>query len=194
MAIDPWSFGHVALTGRAQSGKDTAATALELAGWKRAAFADPLKAMALSIDPIVEVHTHAGTSFLHLTKVVRAVGWDEAKRHGDVRRFLQRLGTNGVRDHLGRDVWVDATMARVEVPTVFTDVRFPNEADAVRARGGIVVRIVRREIADVPGHVSESAMDGYAVDATITNDGTVDGLHLAVRRLVATSVAPAVVE
>ena len=47
----------VTLSGPAQSGKDTLALVLvEDHGWTRVAFADPLKEMALAIDPWIDIN------------------------------------------------------------------------------------------------------------------------------------------
>lgn len=186
MSAIAWDFGHVGLVGKARAGKDTAAATLVALGWQRVAFADPLRDMAYAVDPHIEIAGNRGHSFLRLSAVVDAVGWEKAKSYPDVRRFLQRLGSDGVRDHLGADLWVAAAMARVDRPTVFPDVRFPNEADAIRARGGIIVRVVRREhlTGEQADHPSETALDGLEPDATVCNDGTIADLQAAIKRLV----------
>lgn len=168
---------HIAITGRARSGKDTAAKALIALGWQRVAFADGVREMAYAIDP--NVITTGGATY-RLTYVVSRIGWDAAKEHDDVRRFLQRLGTEGVRDHLGRHAWIDLAMRKATAASVFTDARFPNEADAIRTAGGIVVRIVRPGVEAVAEHISETAMDAYPVDAEIVNDGTAAQLEAKV--------------
>lgn len=170
---------HIGLTGRAQAGKDTAAAALTDLGWVRIAFADGVRDMAYAIDPLVQI----GGITRRLASVVEARGWDAAKQHPDVRRFLQRLGTDGVRNHLGDHQWIDLAMRKATGPTVFTDIRFPNEADAVKAAGGIIVRITRLDLADIPAHVSETAMDNYPVDTEILNAGAPADLHAAIRGL-----------
>lgn len=166
----------VGLTGVARSGKDTAAAALVARGWQRVAFADAVRDVALGADPYVLVEHEGGHSHERLTEVVEAFGWDRAKEQADVRRFLQRLGTEGVRRHLGEQAWVRAAMAKVDGPTVFTDVRFPNEARAIHDRHGLVIRIVRPGVDRVNAHASESAMADYIVDTTITNDGDPEAL------------------
>ena len=172
---------HVGLTGRARTGKDTAAAALVAVGWQRVGFADLLRDVAYAVDPTVSLGDHGHG---RLSVVVDQIGWEQAKDYDDVRRFLQRLGTEGVRNHLGTHVWVDAAMARATTPTVFTDVRFPNEAQAIRDAGGIVVRLTRPTAGTVVGHSSEEAMDTWPVDATIYNDGTPAELHAKMMGLV----------
>lgn len=171
----------IGLTGKARAGKDSVAFALSaVAGYKRVALADPLKEMALAIDPLV------GRRY-HLTDVVEVEGWEGAKEVPEVRRFLQRLGTEGVRGTFGAGAWIALLAARIEGtdnPVVVTDVRFPNEAKWVRDAGGVVWRI-ERPTSGAGGnadHASER-VDGIEVDVVIRNDGTLadlaDAVHAA---------------
>jgi hypothetical protein len=79
-----------------------------------------------------------------------------------------------------------------------TDARFPNEAAAIRAAGGVIWRVYRppapvalseRAGASAePGwrsHASETAADDVHPDAVIVNDGTLDDLRAVVKRALA---------
>ena len=128
-----------------------------------------------------------------------------------VGRVLQVVGTDCFRDVVARDVWVDALFrdaaaaAAAEVGprpgaaaavVVVTDVRFPNEAAAIRRAGGAVVRVTRAGAGAGAGlaagrgerHASETALDGPAgracVDFTVVNDGDLDALYGAFARAV----------
>lgn len=127
----------VGLAGYARSGKDAAAGALVDLGYDRRGFADALKLLA------------------------GRIGWDGRKDDAG-RKLLQDLGV-GARDVLSPDVWVDALMSTIDGPTVITDVRFPNEVDAICDRGGVVVRVWRPGVAPARGHVSETALDGLCL-------------------------------
>ena len=176
----------IGLIGRARSGKDTAAAALiEERGATRLAFADPLREIALAVNPMIGTPALPGDLAplrgVRLSTAIEALGWERAKDMiPEVRRFLQRLGTEGGRAVLGENVWVDAAFAKVadvDGPVVFTDVRFPNEADAIREAGGLLVRVIRPGTAPVAAHTSETALDGYDVDEEIWNTGTVTALR-----------------
>ncbi len=138
----------IGLTGYAQHGKDTVGRYLvEKYGFRRYAFADQLKSMAVVLNPIVYGDDY---ETLRLRDLVEREGWDEAKKDQEVRRFLQVLGTEAVREHLGKDAWIDALDKRLNDDgrtrsdsIVITDVRFPNEAQFVRRNGGEVWRIHR---------------------------------------------------
>lgn len=175
----------IGLTGVAQSGKDSVAQVLvEEFGYTRVAFADGVREMALAIDPIIlDLRMGEGGTVWRLSEVVQRMGWDAAKENDEVRRLLQRIGTDAVRNILGFDTWVDLGMkkaAEVDGPVVFTDVRFPNEADAI-FESGTIVRVLRPDAPRVASHVSEESMSGYPVYRTILNNGTLDDLRLLVR-------------
>ncbi len=170
-------------SGYAGSGKDTAALLLVDLGWTRLSFADVLREFALAVDPLIPL-----TPMLtcRLSQLVTKMGWENAKRtYPEVRQLLQRLGTDAGRRLLGTDVWVNAAFERVPAgaPVTATDVRFPNEAEAIRARGGIVVRVERPGTYPINGHPSETALDSFEFDAVLVNDGTVLDLHAKVAAL-----------
>lgn len=174
----------VALMGRMGSGKDTAARLLaEMYGHVRVAFADPLRRMALAVDPIIEEDAWGNRT--RLSELVREYGWDTAKRREpEVRRFLQRLGSEGVRDVIGPATWIQLADRRIgevwadDKPVVLTDVRFPNEVGFAQRLGFLRVWIDRPGIAD-GAHASESAVGPNDADVVVTNAGTVDGLSVS---------------
>lgn len=191
------SYRHIALMGKARSGKDEVGKRLVSAfSFTRVAFADPLKGMALSLDPIVSGEPgNYGFLPTRLSDVIRRYGWEGAKdRTPEIRRVLQRLG-HSVRAN-DPDYWVNIAMDKVDVadtwnlPVVVTDVRYPNEAETLRARGFLLVRMTR-PYAGAPAtdvgnaaHVSETALDDYPADVTLANVGTLPELHLNVDQLV----------
>jgi len=164
----------IGLIGRMGVGKDTAGSELvQHYGFARVAFAGVLKDLALDINPIVLCD-----SARRLVDVVDAAGWDGAKANPEVRRFLQRLGDR-IRVRLGDSVWVDRAMAEIAWlraggdPVVITDVRYANEAEAVRAAGGTIIKITRPDQA-MDGHPSESGVDSIDADFEIINDTSLE--------------------
>lgn len=176
----------IGLIGKKRSGKDSfAATLVEEHGYKRVAFADPLRDAALRLDPYVDgsVLDNGELHPYRLSEVVQTLGWERAKDEvPEVRRILQALGTDAIRT-IDADFWVRSGVAAIqaelgapsEASVVVTDVRFPNEADAIRDSGGILVRIVRPGY-DGDGHATETALDDYVPDILVNNDGTLDQL------------------
>lgn len=115
-----------------------------------------------------------------------------------IRDLLQKLGTEGLRNGLHENTWVNALMAdykaypnravaeflaleglpqsmnggELEYPNwVITDTRFPNEAEAIKQRDGVILTITNPDVSPVNRHVSETALDGYPFDHVIVNDG-----------------------
>ncbi|UFD97999.1 deoxynucleoside monophosphate kinase [Streptomyces phage Pablito] len=174
----------IGLSGYARSGKNEAAEALVQYGWRQAAFADKLREFLYALDPLIPGHYGAGN--LRLRTLVDRTGWEYAKvTYPEVRALLQRAGTEAGRKVLGANVWVDALFRdTADAPAlVITDVRFPNEAQAVADRGGVMIRVERPGVEparDRMGrvHVSETALDDWPFDHVLQNDGAVRDLHL----------------
>ncbi|WP_328546782.1 hypothetical protein [Streptomyces platensis] len=181
------SYRNIALIGKARSGKDTAGMRL-VHNWDftRLAFADPLKRMALQVNPYIP-EGYGAT--VRLESLVADVGWDYAKDHyPEVRRVLQRMGQT-VRE-LDEDFWLRALMDKVKVadgwnmPVVVTDCRYRNEAEALRAAGFILVRIKRPDLMSTDAHASENELNDFPADETLINAGRIFDFHTAVDALV----------
>jgi hypothetical protein len=145
-------LGHTA-----RVGKDTAAEALAELGYERLAFADIIRECLLALNPITGNGARVAT-------MVWKYGWDEAKtRSYEIRELLQRLGTEVGRDILGQNIWVNATFAKMQPrhKYVITDVRFPNEANAILAAGGLLYKIERPGIKSPNNHPSETALADF---------------------------------
>lgn len=176
----------VGLLGLASSGKDTVAGFLVARGWSRLAFADALKAVALDLDPMVD---NLGT---RLSRLVDTVGWDQAKANPEVRALLQRLGV-AVREHVGESTWVDVVLRQMEAerrPVVVTDVRFPNEAKALREVGATLAVLHRPGLEPPNDHPSErlaqdalACPDQYGVSYVMVNGGDLGDLRHQAERL-----------
>lgn len=169
----------IALFGFAGSGKDSVANRLVSEhGYRRVSFADPLKAMALTVDPVVTGNTYPEN--YRLSDVVNTHGWDEAKRtYPEVRRFLQRLG-QAQRD-IDEDYWLNIAINKIGnipdyTPVVVTDVRYDNEYEALSKLDFLMVRVNRPDIGPANDHVSEDA-DRFTPDTTFHNNGTLGALN-----------------
>ncbi|MFD3956566.1 MULTISPECIES: deoxynucleotide monophosphate kinase family protein [Streptomyces] len=184
----------IGIIGRARSGKDTVAARLVAQhGFQRMALADPLKDMALDINPVIGAEDGtAGFSPLYLADAVELLGWEAVKDcYPEARRFLQRLGTEGVRKAVGADHWVEALMQRRAArrvvaddlrPVVVPDVRFPNEARRLTAAGFQLWYVDRPGVVG-GGHASERlgpTMAGHV----LLNDSTIQALHRQVDVLI----------
>lgn len=162
----------IGLSGYARSGKDTVAELLCLNyGYKRVSFADPMRQALYVLSPKLD-------NIVRLSEYVDDYGWDVAKQNQEVRRLLQVFGTEVGRKMFGLDFWIDIALKDLSGDTqvVISDVRFPNEADAIAKLGGSMWRINRKNHSAVNGHASEHAMDNYMFNHVIYNDETLDDL------------------
>lgn len=175
----------IGITGRKGHGKDTAGLALQKRNFAHLRFATILKEMTKTflrcqavdertIDRMVDGDLKEVPTYFMEWKTPR--------------QFQQALGTEFGRDCIGENVWVNATLrgARHYDDAYISDVRFPNEEDAIKARGGVTVRIERPgalyttdEERASSKHISESQIDGLPVNHVVMNSGSVDDLHAA---------------
>lgn len=192
----------IGLVGKKRVGKDTFAERLIAEhGFVKVSFSEPVKEAALAVDPIISAGAFdfdGGAYTVRLSEAVKDLGWEGAKALPEVRRFLQRFGTDAIRA-IDPDFWVRHGMEKAQdlrtrqtdilegsghvlrtidgIPVVITDVRFRNEAAAIKAAGGILVRVERPGSDDGDTHASEVELDTYPVDRLVYNGGTVEQLH-----------------
>lgn len=196
----------IALTGKARSGKDTAASILR--NYMQAhtdsvdefnecyvlgleAFAAPIKSMVAMLLDFFGLGSVMNPEQLvpyidgdKKEQVIEAVG-------ASPRKLMQTLGTDWGRNMIDPNLWLNSMTARLKgydemqnhgyagAVVVITDCRFDNEADCVHANGGIVVQIVRDEVPDQVGeedHPSEAGLSKDKVDIVVYNNATVDAL------------------
>jgi len=115
-----------------------------------------------------------------------------------VREFLQKLGTEAIRDAIHPNAWGNALFAdyhpiylmgtekfqKAIYPNwIITDVRFQNEADLLKEKGGKLIYVARKGIKPVNSHPSETSLEGYPFHYGIENDGTIDELIEKVREI-----------
>ncbi len=163
---------NIALIGKAGSGKDTLADYLVTRyGYTRLAFADKVKEIARDLFGM------------------------ESKD----RALLQAIGVK-MRE-VRPTVWLDYIFRKAETggPYVITDCRFKNEYDACKKRRWTAVRVITRDGVrftrlqqrdgefdpGAMGHISETDLDGVHSDYLITNNGSLEELHLKANALMA---------
>lgn len=130
------------------------------------------------------------------------------------RKILQLLGTEAGRQIIHPNIWVSSLFSDYKasethkVPRYYddnnqkglsgyegiweypkwliTDCRFPNEADAVKRRGGIIIRVNRsnQDLEGLTVHPSETSLDDYKdFDFIINNNGSEEDLINIVKRI-----------
>lgn len=174
----------IGLTGLAGTGKDTVRLMLEGHGFIGLAFADPIRSMIRELlcsadinDACVDDRALKEQPIAQLSSEGRPVSY---------RMLAQTLGTEWARG-IQPDFWLRIAQAYMDgirgmtfgpMPNfVISDVRFPNEADWIRAQGGVIWRVVRPGVAPVRDHASESEIENISCDKMILNIGSVQDLH-----------------
>ena len=166
----------IGIKGEARSGKNTVAeVCVEECGYMTYGFADPIK------------RALAGW-LTNAAKTVSVHDIETLKAEIPIRKALQMIGTEIGRDIISKTLWIDCLKARID-PTlkigfniVIPDVRFLNEAAAIRDWGGVVWGVRRPDHEDeLPNecalHKSEMEVSEIQCDHTFVNDGSVDALR-----------------
>lgn len=168
----------IGLSGWARNGKDTVAEHLIANyGYKQISFAAPMKEALYRLNPKITINNVVGTP---VRTGVDIYGWDDLKTRGpEIRELLQRFGTEVGREMFGEDFWVNAAIDSIPDGSrvVVSDVRYPNEADAVKKLGGEVWRVVRPGYGAANDHASEHALNDYNFDYIIDNNAGVETLY-----------------
>lgn len=165
----------IGLYGDSRAGKDTVANEMALHyefEWR--SFANPLRQILLAINPMLDGSGHL------LGEAVRDYGWDGTKKYYPQSVDMMIALGQSVRDYIHEDAWVWRVFEEpLPKNMVISDVRQPNEYNAIIYAGGEVWRIVR------PG-TTRRGMDGLLDDRffslTLYNTSTKDDLRNTVKR------------
>ena len=180
----------IGVSGKLGSGKDSLASMIiELdSTFQRKVFAEKLKQIVslLSGRPIEDMYSQEG-------KNIYLPEWDMT-----VGNMLQQIGTDVMRNHFHNNVWVKALFADYvphsveklsgsyeEYPNwIICDVRFKNEAQIIRDKGGILVRVngdpakIRENSTRDLNHQSETDLDDWDDwNIVVENNSTLEELR-----------------
>lgn len=169
----------VGLTGLSRCGKDTVASILvEELGFEQRIMAHPIRQMLLEINPIIGYEDFSGP--IYLQEEVLAQGWDKVKAMYPLSvEYMIRLGQSA-RDIIAPDVWLAPVIRDLPPRLVISDIRQPNEYEAVKLVGGVVWKIQRQ---GTVARGMDSLLDDREFDAIINNNGTIDELKQSVLKL-----------
>lgn len=223
----------IGVSGRIMSGKDlTAQTIIEYSkqNWEIKKYAHKLKQVA-SVLTGIPIERFESQDF---KKTTLGKEWQVLEKGNitpmTVRLFLQKLGTEAMRNGLNKNVWVNALWADYKINPVtnmlltdelghvpynkkyvdrllaeakvlrshdtdkqdlldskypnwiISDVRFKNEYDSIKDRGGIVIRLTRNSNKPAT-HPSETELDLCKFDYIIDNKKTtIDETKLMVQK------------
>ncbi|VVM93373.1 hypothetical protein PS673_02906 [Pseudomonas fluorescens] len=165
----------IGLAGRARTGKTTAANHLaNVHGFQTYAFADPLR------EGLMNIFNLSPCDFDDDRKE-QPIGW----LGRSARELMQSMGTEWGRNMVHPELWLLLAEQNLEflgqahdtaTGFVISDLRFENEADFVRKRGGIVIHVLRHDATEVNPHVSETGISIQDNDLVLHNEGALDDL------------------
>ena len=177
----------IGISGKAGSGKDTAAKMLEvLYANPDISYEDFANRIYKNFADIQIVHF--ADTLKETAQVLFRIGeWETNTQEGKkttinwigktVRELLQGIG-QGLRDAIDPNLWVKILFANTEDWSnyIIADVRYPNEVYAIKKRNGVLIRIDRKG-AGAGNHSSETALDNYKEwDVHIENNGSIENL------------------
>lgn len=172
------------LLGPAGSGKSTVADyTVKHYGAKQYAFADPLKEIVGKAFDLSYKQLYGSQSDKETV---------DPRYNVSPRWLFQRIGTQGIREVFGPDVWANLTIDRIKKDgvelAVISDVRFRNEA-TITTLNGRVIKLNRRPGASKAdaSHASEAEFDLCVKDEhyehELDNTGTLQQLYAQVDEL-----------
>lgn len=196
---------YVGISGKKRHGKDSVAgiihRELTLPGLPyrimRRAFADSLKEEVacflcgqLQGSPYWEPY-----AIDRMQELIKRMSSNNPGDKEPFRLLLQWWGTEFRRQMFREDYWIRALEDWVTAwvnaltlikPTVvlIPDVRMENEAEFIRKKGGLLVKVERTGMVDTDTHASETALDPFSTwDTIVRNDGSLDDLRKRVLNL-----------
>jgi len=169
------SSNLIAVVGKKGAGKDTLSEVLLARGYANVKFAGGLKAMLATLLAYQGADEATIERMIEgdLKEVPTPLLQGKTPRHA-----MQTLGNEWGRELIGKDLWVDAMVKRLDncPKAVVTDCRYPNELELLRQRGASAVRVRASDEKSDDVHESEAHIDSLAVDAEFLNDKS-EGVH-----------------
>lgn len=191
------------------AGKDTAADYLvNYHGFRRESFANTLKDAVSAVFEWDRILLEGRTNQAREWREQVDTWWANRLKIPNLtpRWILQNWGTEVFRKSFHDDIWIaslENKMRKTNDDIVISDVRFPNEIDAIHSSGGNVIRVKRgpdpewfaaaidfnrgpngnagwaigrAKLEKLKIHTSESAWVGGKIDHVLANDTSIDAL------------------
>ncbi len=182
----------IGLSGHMRSGKDTVAEILGEYGYVRFSFGDHIRNELAEWwqhkpfqNPMIPDGVQRTLYLIQSEERIRQAIFQKPTTP-EIREALQWWGME--KRWMNPRYWLDKVWTSMDNHqgtsgrAVISDVRMPNEIDAIQRKGGEVWRIQREPIVcPFASHVTEYALDNYDFDAIIRNNTSIEDLKLLVR-------------
>lgn len=157
----------IGFTGWKRTGKTEAAKSLEKLGYVDVQFSGALKAMLRGYLEYMGVEKPELYTDDWMKNHRSRYFCDHEFRHA-----MQTLGTEWGREKIGKEFWINAWTHKIQSldRVTISDVRFPDEVDAIRDKGGIIIRVRRPSFINLDMHESEANMEKLKFDYEVVND------------------------
>lgn len=173
----------IGITGHKFAGKSTVANMLsQILGYETCSFADKLKDVTCILSGCTreQLEDYDFKENELVPDYLRPYCLNAEKP--TYRAFLQHFGSEVMRG-ANDNIWIDCTLSKCGENAIISDVRFPNEAKAIRERGGLIVKVVRDGVASKDTHSSEKNVENIAGNIIVFNDGSLEHLKAMVDML-----------
>jgi len=147
------------------------------------------KKFAFKVKQIVSIMTGIKIEDLEKIEVKNSIlpsCWNKDGKSMTVREFIQKLATDAIRNNLHENAWVNSLFSdyKEDSKWIISDLRFLNEADAIKLHNGYIIRLNRKidllptDYKKAAEHRSETELDDYKhFDLIYDNNKSLDELY-----------------
>lgn len=144
------------------------------------------KAKVVSVEDLPK-HYHVYPANTFDMSLAIFINYHEGEAAIKLRTLMQYFGTNVMREKMGNTIWIDACIRRAKQMmycgqnVIISDVRFTNEAKAIKKAGGVLIKVRRNPKIEV-NHPSEKV--NFHADIEIDNVGTLEDLFNKIKKVI----------
>lgn len=165
----------IGIAGHKFSGKSTVTDILSKSmGYEVRSFATKLKAMVVALTGCT-LDDLENYDFKENGIVPEHLWAFCSNEKHNYRSLLQGLG-DYMRDK-NPEIFIESELYDNPKKCIISDCRMLNEAEAIKKRGGVIVRVIRDDAGNNDTHKSEVEIDMIEPDYLVYNNGTIDDLH-----------------
>ena len=159
----------IGITGPARSGKDTVSKIITdiYTSYKIKSFAAPIRLIIANLIGITD-----SIIFDSIKDIPHILLNNKTPRYA-----MQTLGTEWGRYMISDTLWIDTCLNTNDTNIIISDVRFENEAKAIKEKNGIIIKVTRPNIKIQESlHISEKGISDDYIAYNIDNSGDINDL------------------